>query len=63
MKFLTSIMLFAVLTLLLTSDYQEKPELDRYEADGLDDEGDHAELDYQQRREIERNMDQDARMR
>ena len=62
-EFLTSIMLFAVLTLLLTSDYQEKPELDRYEADGLDDEGDHAELDYQQRREIERNMDQDARMR
>ncbi len=63
MKFLTLIMLFAVLTLLITSDYQEKPELDRYEADGLDDEGDHAELDYQQRREIERNMDQDARMR
>jgi DNA replication licensing factor MCM2 len=47
----------------MEDDYQEKPELDRYEADGLDDEGDHAELDYQQRREIERNMDQDARMR
>ena len=27
-------------------DYQAKPELDRYEQEGIDDEGDHAELDY-----------------
>ena len=41
----------------LYSDYQAKPELDRYEAEGIDDEGDHAELDYQARRDVERLMD------
>lgn len=44
-------------------DYQAKPELDRYESEGLDDDGNHAELNYQQRREIERQMDQEARIR
>lgn len=44
-------------------DYQAKPELDRYEQEGIDDEGDHAELDYQQRREIERKMELEARQR
>lgn len=29
------------------SDYGDKPELDNYEAEGLDDEGSHAELDYE----------------
>jgi hypothetical protein len=38
-------------------DYEAKPELDRYESEGIDDEGDHAEIAYQQRREIERQMD------
>ena len=35
-------------------DYEAKPELDRYESEGLDDEGDQAELGYEQRREVER---------
>jgi hypothetical protein len=37
--------------------------LDRYESEGLDDEANQAELNYQQRREIERQMDQEARTR
>ena len=47
----------------MEKDYEAKPELDRYESEGIDDEGDQAELGYQQRREIERQMDQEARMR
>ena len=39
------------------SDYGAKPELDNYEAEGLDDEGEHEELNYEQRRELERQMD------
>jgi hypothetical protein len=30
----------------LCRDYQAKPELDRYESEGLDDDANHAELDY-----------------
>jgi DNA replication licensing factor MCM2 len=45
----------------MEDDYQPKAELDRYESEGLDDEGDHADLDYQQRRELEKQMDQEAR--
>ncbi len=37
--------------------------MDRYESEGLDDEGDHADMDYQQRREIERKIDQEERQR
>jgi len=47
----------------MEKDYEAKPELDRYESDGIDDEGDHAELGYQQRRELERQMAQEERMR
>jgi Mini-chromosome maintenance protein 2 len=47
----------------LFRDYGDKPELDNYEAEGLDDEGDHAELNYQERREIERKMDVEAKSR
>jgi len=31
---------------LFIRDYQAKPELDRYESEGLDDEGNQAELNY-----------------
>jgi len=41
----------------MEDDYGAKPELDRYEAEGIDDDGEHAELGYQQRMEIERKMD------
>jgi hypothetical protein len=44
-------------------DYDAKPELDRYESEGLDDEGDQAELGYEQRREVERQLDQEKRLR
>lgn len=27
-------------------DYEAKPELDRYESEGIDDEGEHAEIGY-----------------
>jgi hypothetical protein len=40
--------------LTLYSDYQAKPELDRYESEGLNDDGQQAELNYLLRREIER---------
>jgi hypothetical protein len=46
-----------------SSDYGAKPELDRYESEGIDDEGDHAALDYEARREIERKMNQEDRAR
>ncbi len=49
--------------MLLYRDYEAKPELDRYESEGLDDEGEHAELGYEQRREVERQLDQETRMR
>ena len=42
---------------MLCRDYEAKPELDRYESEGLDDEGDHAEIQYQERRALERQMD------
>jgi hypothetical protein len=51
-----------MLITLFCSDYQAKPELDRYESEGLDDDANHAELNYQQRRDAERLMDQE-RMR
>ena len=47
----------------LIRDYEAKPELDKYESEGLDDEGDHDEIDYQARRELERKMDQEAKLR
>jgi len=47
----------------MEKDYEEKPELDRYESEGLDDEGDQAELGYEQRREVERQLDQEKRLR
>ncbi len=31
--------------------------MDKYESEGLDDDGDNQELDYNARREIERKMD------
>jgi hypothetical protein len=42
---------------LFCRDYEPKPELDKYESEGLDDDGDNQELDYNARREIERKMD------
>jgi DNA replication licensing factor MCM2 len=46
----------------MEQDYEKKDELDRYEADGLDDE-DQEELGYEQRRLIDRQLDQDHRMK
>lgn len=43
-------------------DYEKKDELDRYEQDGIDDE-DQEELDFQARRNAERELDQDQKMR
>jgi hypothetical protein len=51
------------LSSLLTSDYENKPELDKYEAEGIDDEGEHNELDYQARVDIEKRMDQEEKYR
>ena len=45
------------------SDYQAKPELDQYEADGIDDDGEHQQIDYRERMELERKMNQEERMR
>lgn len=43
-------------------DYKAKAELDRYENDGIDDD-DHDELDYGQRRLIDRELDQEEKAR
>ena len=46
---------------LLFRDYEERPELDHYNSDNIDDE-DHEELDITVRRNLERIMDErDAR--
>jgi DNA replication licensing factor MCM2 len=45
----------------MEDDYQQKPELDKYESEGLDDDGDHANLNYEERRELEKRMDLEAR--
>jgi hypothetical protein len=41
---------------LIFSDYGAKPELDRYESEGIDDEGEHNEIDYEARRNAEREL-------
>lgn len=51
------------IVVMICRDYEAKPELDRYESEGLDDEGDQAELGYEQRREVERQLDQEKRLR
>lgn len=37
-------------------DYDQKSQLDRYEEEGIDDAGEYDEMDYNQRREIEREL-------
>jgi DNA replication licensing factor MCM2 len=43
------------------SDYQAKPELDRYEQDGLDDEN-QEELSYNARRDVNMQLDEEDRL-
>ena len=50
-------------TLILLSDYEHRPELDRYEHEGLDDRDDLQELSYGQRREVEAQLNREDRMR
>ena len=47
---------------ILFRDYQAKDALDKYESQGIDDEEEQKELNYQQRREIEKKMDQEQRV-
>ena len=46
---------------IFVSDYGHKPELDRYENEGIDDE-EQKELDFQTRREAERELNQRERL-
>lgn len=42
----------------MDNDYEAKPELDRYEEIGLDDEGDYDALGYEERMEVDRKLGQ-----
>jgi DNA replication licensing factor MCM2 len=46
----------------MEQDYEERPELDRYEEDGLDDD-DQNELSLEGRMQVDKRLDQEARMR
>jgi DNA replication licensing factor MCM2 len=46
----------------MEKDYEERPELDRYEMDGLDDD-DQNELSMGERMQVDKRLDQEERMR